>query len=108
MTRMLLIDPGASAARTSGAAPAPVVPPAWPSVTAVSTSSAPAAPCLSIPFTPAIDDLLVWTGPYKTIPLHSAQAPMRAYDLCSAGMNVQQLRYLVAVSDSGSVSGAAR
>jgi DNA-binding transcriptional LysR family regulator len=36
------------------------------------------------------------------------QALFWASHLCSAGMNVQQLRYLVAVSDCGSVSRAAR
>lgn len=36
------------------------------------------------------------------------QPPFWACDLCSGSMNVQQLRYLVAVSDSGSVSAAAR
>jgi DNA-binding transcriptional LysR family regulator len=36
------------------------------------------------------------------------QDPFQAWHLCSEGMNVQQLRYLVAVSDLGSVSAAAR
>ena len=45
---------------------------------------------------------------HKTIKLERPQAPLWAYHLCSADMNVQQLRYLIAVSDFGSVSAAAR
>ena len=43
-----------------------------------------------------------------TITEELPQAPFQAYDLCSASMNIQQLRYLIAVSDSGSVSAASR
>lgn len=100
--------PGASAARTPGAAPAPVATAAWPIVAAVSTSSAPAAPCVSNRFRPVIYDLPALERPYKTTKLGAPQAPFETYDLCSVSMNVQQLRYLIAVSDSGSVSAAAR
>jgi DNA-binding transcriptional LysR family regulator len=43
-----------------------------------------------------------------TMTVDLPQVSFRAYDLCSASMNIQQLRYLIAVSGSGSVSAAAR
>jgi LysR family nitrogen assimilation transcriptional regulator len=46
--------------------------------------------------------------PQMIIRCGSPQALFWASHLCSEGMNVQQLRYLVAVSDFGSVSAAAR
>src|SRR5271169_3989165 len=50
----------------------------------------------------------LWTALTRPSKLERPQAPFRTYDLCSANMNVQQLRYLIAVSDFGSVSAAAR
>jgi LysR family transcriptional regulator, nitrogen assimilation regulatory protein len=57
---------------------------------------------------PVINDPRTLEGNYKTIKFESPQGPLWAYHLCSADMNVQQLRYLIAVSDFGSVSAAAR
>src|ERR1700735_4369151 len=103
MTRMLLIDPGGSAARSTGPwAPASVRLAIGPTVAVASTTRTATAPSVILRLSSVIDDLRerrvgerapgIKENKFNILP---PQSPLSAWHLCSLSMNVQQLRYLV-------------
>src|SRR4051812_43064197 len=110
MTNTCLIG-GSFAAEDAAPALAPVTPPRAPAAVSSANTPTPMRRPSPVAFTCPPIERAAPTG--RTSPQRTRVAPRRLRDrqawvLYPQGMNLQQLRYLVAAADAGSLSGAAR